>query len=318
MKNRHNHIRHLPQAARLLGGDVAAGQILCPGLNHSQFDRSLSVKFVARAPDGFIVHSFAGDDPIACREHVKRVLGIRRDARPYVPPPAPARSADHDDQWKIKQAAQIWDGSRSIVDTIAEEYLRRRGLPFIDLDHALQFNHDCPVTIDGVQQARQALVQKLVDPLRLTEQGEDVFLGIQRTFLLPNGSDRDRSIGRRMRGAPAGAVCKLSRDEDVTLALGIGEGVETALSLPLLPECHGVPVWACLSATTLAAFPMLSGIEVLWIAVDKEESGTGERAARQCADRWNAGGVECILVRVRTTARKSDLNDFIREGQGYG
>ena len=73
-----------------------------------------------------------------------------------------------------------------------------------------------------------------------------------------------------MLGPSAGAVVKLSPDEDVITALAIGEGIETALSMPMLPECFGVPVWACLSAGNLAAFPVLAGVEVLWIAVDND------------------------------------------------
>jgi hypothetical protein len=66
----------LDKAAALLGGEVSGGQILCPGPGHSAGDRSLSVKPDKDAPEGFIVHSFAGDDPIACRDHVRQKLGL--------------------------------------------------------------------------------------------------------------------------------------------------------------------------------------------------------------------------------------------------
>jgi hypothetical protein len=62
--------------AELLGGDVRGGEVLCPGPGHSAEDRSLSVKPDQDAPDGFVVHSFAGDDPIACRDHVRERLGL--------------------------------------------------------------------------------------------------------------------------------------------------------------------------------------------------------------------------------------------------
>jgi hypothetical protein len=61
--------------AETLGGEVSGGQVLAPGPGHSAQDRSLSVKLDDAAPDGFVVHSFAGDDPIACRDHVRRKLG---------------------------------------------------------------------------------------------------------------------------------------------------------------------------------------------------------------------------------------------------
>jgi hypothetical protein len=51
-----------------LAGEVNGDQVLAPGPGHSPADRSLSVKAAPDAPEGFFVHSFAGDDPIACRD----------------------------------------------------------------------------------------------------------------------------------------------------------------------------------------------------------------------------------------------------------
>jgi hypothetical protein len=62
--------------AELLGGEVRGNQICAPGPGHSAGDRSLSVLVEASAPDGFVVNSFAGDDAIACRDHVRKMLGL--------------------------------------------------------------------------------------------------------------------------------------------------------------------------------------------------------------------------------------------------
>lgn len=61
---------------RALGGDISNGQLLCPGPGHSPADRSLSIKLDSNMPHGFVVHSFAGDDPIACRDYVREKLGL--------------------------------------------------------------------------------------------------------------------------------------------------------------------------------------------------------------------------------------------------
>jgi AAA domain len=66
----------LERVAKLLGGEVRAGQVLAPGPAHSTADRSMSVKPDPNAPDGFVVNSFAGDDPIACKDHVRQKLGL--------------------------------------------------------------------------------------------------------------------------------------------------------------------------------------------------------------------------------------------------
>ena len=61
--------------AGLLGGEVSGVQVLCPGPGHGPHDRSLSVKMAA-TNGGFVVHSFSGDDPIACKDHVRKLLGM--------------------------------------------------------------------------------------------------------------------------------------------------------------------------------------------------------------------------------------------------
>ena len=66
----------LQTLAKALGGEVNRSQVLAPGPGHSAIDRSLSVKLDSNAPDGFLVHSFAGDDPIVCRDHVREKAGL--------------------------------------------------------------------------------------------------------------------------------------------------------------------------------------------------------------------------------------------------
>jgi RecA-family ATPase len=66
-------VPNLQTIARLLGGVVNDGQVLAPGPGHSRADKSLSVKVTA---NGFVVNSFAGDDPIVCRDYVREKLGL--------------------------------------------------------------------------------------------------------------------------------------------------------------------------------------------------------------------------------------------------
>ena len=66
----------LQTLARVLGGEINSGQVLAPGPGHSAKDRSLSVKLDSNMPDGFVVHSFATDDPITCKDYVRERLGL--------------------------------------------------------------------------------------------------------------------------------------------------------------------------------------------------------------------------------------------------
>ena len=61
---------------RALGGEISGGQVLAPGPGHSPQDRSLAVRIDPKAPDGFLTHSFANDDPIQCRDHVRAKAGL--------------------------------------------------------------------------------------------------------------------------------------------------------------------------------------------------------------------------------------------------
>src|SRR3954470_16482332 len=63
--------------ARALKGKVTgADQVRAPGPDHSPSDDSLVVTIDPTAPDGFLVHSFAGDDPIRCKDYVRERCGL--------------------------------------------------------------------------------------------------------------------------------------------------------------------------------------------------------------------------------------------------
>ena len=68
-------MQDLRSLARALGGEVSGHQVIAPGPGHSPLDRSLSVKPSPTAPDGFIVHSHAGDDALACKDYVRSKIG---------------------------------------------------------------------------------------------------------------------------------------------------------------------------------------------------------------------------------------------------
>jgi hypothetical protein len=76
----------IDEIARRLGGEVSRDRrggrcALVPGPNHSPKDRSLSIALDPAAPDGFVVFSFAGDDPIICRDYIRSML----DLSPFKP-----------------------------------------------------------------------------------------------------------------------------------------------------------------------------------------------------------------------------------------
>jgi putative DNA primase/helicase len=181
-------------------------------------------------PLGFKVHLFNGGDWKSAKDYVARALGIQ-EWRPGDRPLPPSRSVvspQVDRSRNIDLARAILDQSVPATGTLAERYLADRGLTFLD---ALRFHPSCPFG----QERLPAMIAAMVDI------HDSSFRGIHRTPLSPDGGKGD--IGKKMLGSSAGAVVKLSPDEEVTTVLGIGEGIESALSLPMLPDSFGVPVW---------------------------------------------------------------------------
>jgi putative DNA primase/helicase len=133
--------------------------------------------------------------------------------------------------------------------------------------------------------------------------------GIHRTALDHEGRAIKINGNKRLSFGPiAGGGIKTTPDEDVTTCFGIGEGLETTLSLQFIPEFGHSPVWSLLSASGLASFPVLSGIECLWIAADHDAAGL--RAAHECGRRWMQAGREVFVV--RPAQKQDDLNDLIK------
>jgi hypothetical protein len=105
----------LAAAAQMLGGEETNGQTLCPGPGHSPKDRSLSVKFVAKASEGFVVYSHANDKVGDCRDWVRQKLGLptpKDSARPFTVETYPYENEFHKLQYQtVRQNFKYPDGS---------------------------------------------------------------------------------------------------------------------------------------------------------------------------------------------------------------
>jgi hypothetical protein len=132
--------------------------------------------------------------------------------------------------------------------------------------------------------------------------------GVHRTPLdLQGNQRRDLENSRLSLGTMIGGAIKLTPDEHVTIALGVAEGIETALSLQRLPEWLGSPVWSLLFADNLANLPVLPGIETLVVSVDRDKAG--EDAARGVSHRWRSAGRRVFFARPDNDGE--DINDVV-------
>jgi hypothetical protein len=189
---------------------------------------------------------------------------------------------------RVKAALRIWSDAVSPRGSVVEQYLssRRLSLPDDLVGDVVRFHAG-----DGA----------MVCLFRDIESNEPC--GIHRTYL-----DRDGGkIGRKMLGRAKNAAIKLDADENVTLGLHIGEGVETCLAARM---AGFRPAWALGSAGGIDVFPVLSGIEAISILGEINDGGANVRAARECAARWIMAGREALLIEPLVG---DDLNDVWRE-----
>jgi putative DNA primase/helicase len=299
--------------AAALGGEICGKGVVCPGPGHSRRDRSLSVTVSTAAPDGFVVHSFAGDDAIECRDHVRRRLGLPefRQGRPQKPPlggkggPAsyrdrsePKRAAGglpKDDSYNHKLAMAIWAEGHDPRGTLVEAYLRNRRLelPYEAANEAIRFHPSCLFSSERFP-AMVCLVRNIV-----TNEPQ----GVHRTALMPDGTavKRNGKTFRMTLGPMANGAIKLDPDENVLHSICIGEGVETCLSGRQL----GLqPIWSVISVGGIERFPVLPGVDC--IRVLRENDRASAKAVETCARRWFEAGREVIIVAPDTA---KDLND---------
>jgi hypothetical protein len=197
--------------------------------------------------------------------------------------PRPAEPERDLNRWRYS-----WQSARPIAGTLAEAYLAGRKLRFYDpagrvLRFAAQRARKSP---EGDFEHHPALLCALRD----ARSGEQC--GSINIYLKPDGSDRLRDTkGKTVTGHAGGSVVILSAFDEPTMGLVLCEGVETGIALF---QDQMRPVWACGSASTLAKFPLLGGIEALTIAADGD--APGRRAAAELASRWRVASREILTI----------------------
>jgi hypothetical protein len=230
-------------------------------------------------------------------------LGEAPHARFEAAPPRPAASAPVAHGSSVPAtlgfARRIWGEAVPAAGTLVEAYLASRHGLRLPADAPLRFHPECP---RGPDERWPAMLALMTDPLT----GEP--RGVHRTFLARDGSGKAPGPMPAKMMAGAAGVVRLVPDEEVTLGLGIAEGIETALAV--MQHFDWRPVWAACSAGGIAAFPALPGIGCLTVFADADGAGMG--AARGCCRRWSGTGVEARLL----APPAGDWNDDAPPGAG--
>ena len=197
----------------------------------------------------------------------------------------------------LQSARRLFAMSQAIDGTLAQTYLRSRGITQTSSLSALRYHPRCYFRSepDGVTEARPAMIAAITDLA-------GNITGVQRTWLHASGTGKAPiPTPRRAMGDLLGHAVRFGTAAEV---LGIGEGVETTLSIRR--AVPGLPLAAALSAIHLAAIHFPTALRRLYILRDNDPAGS--RAAQSLTDRAHRAGIEAIVL----VPKLGDFNDDLR------
>lgn len=213
-------------------------------------------------------------------------------------PPDPAtlaqrdREAKAEAQRKAEQAKRLWREAMPIGGTLAEAYLRGRGIT-CDLPPTLRFH---PQAWHGPTARRWPAMVAAV-------QGAGA-AAVHRTWLCPDGTGKaDIDPAKAMLGAVSGGAVRLAGGPS---RLVVAEGIESGLSLLCGLLDSPATVWAALSTSGLRGLRLPPQPGRLTIACDGD--GPGREAAHNLAERAHGLGW-CVSILDPGTG--ADFNDIL-------
>ena len=292
-------VRSITQA---LGGRMSGrrGRAPCPVCQAGKRRANTSLSIAEGADGNLLAFCFkgCGFDQIL---DALRGLGLVEGSSSFRPATEEdrARMRAEDEAEAAKKAAQAeacWKEAGPIEGTVAETYLRGRGIT-AELPRSLRFHPECwhGPTAKRLP-AMVAAVQGVARP------------AIHRTYLRPDGSGKaEVEPAKMMLGSTRGGAVRLADGRD---GLIVAEGLESALSLTW-PSHMGaqIAVWAALSTSGMETLTLPRAPGSLLIAVDGEEAGRA--AGRRLATRAVGAG---WTVQIADPGDGKDYNDVLREG----
>lgn len=269
---------------RRLGGDLYDGgrRANIPAPGHSRRDRSVSLL----ERDGrVIVHSFAGGDWRAVRDHL-RDLGLLGPSADWTAAAPPVETASDRGRAARRDAAlRLWRQGRPVAGTLSERHCRGRGVAGdIPGPDALRHHPAAPLAVyRPTGAARPALMAGVLGP-------DGTVTAVELTYLTPGGRRAiDLTLPRKTVGLiPAGSAVRLDAAGPDLL---VAEGVFTALTAR---HRFALPAWALLSTSNLRRWRPPAGVRLVLIAADRGPDG--EASARQLAKALGDGGVRTRIA----------------------
>jgi len=275
-----------------LGGRRGSGgwTVRCP----AHHDQRPSLSITETADGRLLVRCHAG-----C-EQARVIAALRnRDLWPSNGPRREKTIRRHDGEGADRTAAalKIWQSAVAVTNTLAETYLRSRGID-IAPPATLRFH-------PALRHHSGDLWPAMIAPVK--HRTDDKLVAIHRTFLSRDGKSKAAVTPQKMMLGPCqgGVVWLGAADPDQWLVLA--EGIETTLSVML--AC-GFPGCAALSANGLRSLSLPPDAAKVLICADNDHNGVGQRAAGEAAERFLREGRR---VRIATPPIPgTDFNDVLR------
>ena len=190
------------------------------------------------------------------------------------------REAKAEAEKRAAQAKRLWQQAQPIAGSVAEAYLRGRGIT-CPLPPTLRFHPEC---WHGATAKRYPAMVAAVQGAGLP--------ALHRTYLRPDGSGKaDVEPAKAMLGATAGGAVRLA---DGPSRLVAAEGVENGLSLACGLLDGPVTLWAALSTSGLRGLRLPPRPGRLTIATDGDTAG--REAGHALADRAHGLGWQVSLL----------------------
>jgi hypothetical protein len=223
-------------------------------------------------------------------EEARRFLSLPAPQRPEPRAPVAAGSPD--------AARRLFNAGQPIKGTLAETYLRARGVTYLDDLPALRFHSRCYYRAD-----ENAPVETWPALLAAVTDLGGTITGVHRTWLARDGSGKAPvATPRRTMGRLLGNGVRFGAAQDV---VAVGEGIETMLALRcVLPT---LPMVAALSSGHLVALVLPIGMRRLYVAQDRDRAGA--RAAAKLTECAGRAGIEPVAL----SPRSDDFNDDLRQ-----
>ena len=215
---------------------------------------------------------------------------VAEEARAFLslPHPEPVRLKDklpRAASGSVEAARRLFAMSQPLRGSLADTYLRHRGIASPPGSASLRFHPRCYYRSDGdeVTQTWPAMIAAVTDL-------DGQITGVHRTWLAPGGKDKAPvDTPRKAMGDLLGHAVRFGVPGEIMAA---GEGIESVLSVREVSP--GMPVAAALSAGHLAATAFPDTLRRLYIIRDNDPAGDWARAS--LVERANASGIEAIVL----------------------